>query len=95
MSEAESGGNARRNIPQIHYGGAEGIRTPDLLTASQALSQLSYSPTSGLFILQKDVITVKNINCLQHIFYLNFIILFSNKNLTHIFKRVCVLVQID
>ena len=26
-------------------GGAEGDRTPDLLTASQALSQLSYSPT--------------------------------------------------
>ena len=25
-------------------GGAEGIRTPDLLNANQALSQLSYSP---------------------------------------------------
>ena len=27
--------------------GAEGIRTPDLLNAIQALSQLSYSPTPG------------------------------------------------
>jgi hypothetical protein len=26
------------------YGGAEGIRTPDLLLAKQALSRLSYSP---------------------------------------------------
>ena len=29
------------------FGGAEGIRTPDLLSAIQALSQLSYSPGSG------------------------------------------------
>ena len=29
-----------------HYGGAEGIRTPYLLTASQTLSQLSYSPAT-------------------------------------------------
>ena len=28
----------------IHDGGDEGDRTPDLLTASQALSQLSYAP---------------------------------------------------
>ena len=28
----------------ITYGGAEGIRTPDLLLAKQALSRLSYSP---------------------------------------------------
>ena len=28
----------------IHDGGDEGNRTPDLLTASQALSQLSYIP---------------------------------------------------
>jgi site-specific DNA recombinase len=26
------------------FGGAEGIRTPDLLRAKEALSQLSYSP---------------------------------------------------
>jgi hypothetical protein len=26
------------------FGGAEGARTPDLMTASHALSQLSYSP---------------------------------------------------
>ena len=30
----------------IHNGGDEGDRTPDLLTASQALSQLSYAPVT-------------------------------------------------
>ena len=30
----------------IHDGGDEGDRTPDLLTASQALSQLSYAPVT-------------------------------------------------
>jgi hypothetical protein len=29
----------------VTLGGAEGIRTPDLLRAREALSQLSYSPT--------------------------------------------------
>ena len=29
------------------FGGAEGDRTPDLMTASHALSQLSYGPTRG------------------------------------------------
>jgi hypothetical protein len=32
-------------------GGAEGIRTPDLLTASQARSQLRHSPAMRLLIL--------------------------------------------
>ena len=32
-------------IPLINYGGAEEDRTPDLLNAIQALSQLSYNPT--------------------------------------------------
>ena len=32
-------------------GGAEGIRTPDLLRAREALSQLSYSPLSYFWIL--------------------------------------------
>ena len=32
--------------PCIHDGGDEGDRTPDLLTASQALSQLSYAPVT-------------------------------------------------
>lgn len=31
----------------LHLGGDEGIRTPDLLLAKQALSQLSYVPTNG------------------------------------------------
>ena len=29
----------------VYVGGAEGIRTPDLINAIDALSQLSYSPT--------------------------------------------------
>ena len=29
----------------VKFGGAEGIRTPDLINAIDALSQLSYSPT--------------------------------------------------
>jgi hypothetical protein len=33
-----------RKYEGITFGGAEGIRTPDLLNANQALSQLSYSP---------------------------------------------------
>src|SRR5437899_6951303 len=30
------------------FGGAEGDRTPDLMSAIHALSQLSYSPASGI-----------------------------------------------
>ena len=33
----------------IHNGGDEGNRTPDLLTASQALSQLSYAPVTAAY----------------------------------------------
>src|SRR5439155_14882433 len=33
-----------RRCPELPHGGAEGDRTPDLLSAIQALSQLSYSP---------------------------------------------------
>jgi hypothetical protein len=37
-----------------HRGGAEGIRTPDLLNAIQTRSQLRHSPTySGLFALER------------------------------------------
>jgi hypothetical protein len=38
---------------QVHLkdGGREGIRTPGLLVANEALSQLSYSPTSSNSIL--------------------------------------------
>ncbi len=39
-----SASSATSAIPE--YGGAEGDRTPDLLHAMQALSQLSYSPRS-------------------------------------------------
>jgi hypothetical protein len=34
-----------------YFGGREGIRTPGLLVANEALSQLSYSPTSSKEIL--------------------------------------------
>lgn len=33
-----------------HHGGAEGNRTPDLLIANEALSQLSYSPMALLIV---------------------------------------------
>ena len=33
----------------IHNGGDEGDRTPDLLTARQALSQLSYAPVTSRY----------------------------------------------
>ena len=44
----------------IHDGGDEEDRTPDLLTASQALSQLSYAPVTrryyrGMFCLMQEV----------------------------------------
>ncbi len=37
----------------LSYGGAEGARTPDLLAASQALSQLSYSPEDYVLALDR------------------------------------------
>ena len=42
----KKGPNLRWSLIQCS-GGDEGDRTPDLLTASQALSQLSYAPTLG------------------------------------------------
>ncbi len=33
-----------KNFPPCEDGGAEGVRTPDLLNAIQALYQLSYDP---------------------------------------------------
>ena len=44
-----------RLILASKYGGAEGIRTPDLLLAKQALSQLSYSPTINYCIKYRVV----------------------------------------
>ena len=37
-------------LPIVHYGGAGGIRTPYLLTASQTFSQLNYSPITVTYI---------------------------------------------
>jgi site-specific DNA recombinase len=36
---------AEEVLPIVTPGGAEGIRTPDLFLAKEALSRLSYSPT--------------------------------------------------
>ena len=59
MFAIETGGRYRRNIAyylgetcigHTDISGAEGIRTPDLLLAKQALSQLSYSPNGNYCI---------------------------------------------
>jgi hypothetical protein len=41
----------KSNVSPLKSGGREGIRTPGLLVANEALSQLSYSPTSSVSIL--------------------------------------------
>ncbi len=38
-------------LPTVKNGGAGGIRTPDLIIANDALSQLSYSPNPRPLIL--------------------------------------------
>ena len=53
-------GNTAKNVKKEHLkeiGGREGIRTPGLLVANEALSQLSYSPTSSKSILAKAKMT--------------------------------------
>ena len=42
--------------PYIHDGGDEGDRTPDLLTASQALSQLSYAPVTRRYYRGRSLV---------------------------------------
>jgi hypothetical protein len=44
----------KNNVSSLESGGREGIRTPGLLVANEALSQLSYSPTSSNKILADD-----------------------------------------
>ena len=44
---------SENGLGRLESGGREGIRTPGLLVANEALSQLSYSPTSSKFILAK------------------------------------------
>ena len=41
----------------VHSGGAEGIRTPDLLRAREALSQLSYSPMLQIHYTSRRVLS--------------------------------------
>ena len=48
----------------IHDGGDEGDRTPDLLTASQALSQLSYAPVTRQYYRGR-------LSLMQGLFWLN------------------------
>ena len=45
----------------IHDGGDEGDRTPDLLTASQALSQLSYAPVTECYYRGKSQVLQEGI----------------------------------
>ena len=40
--------NHLNGVPDKESGGAKGSRTPDLLNAIQALSQLSYGPTCSI-----------------------------------------------
>src|SRR5260370_5604098 len=46
-------GIPKSRLSSLKSGGREGIRTPGLLVATEALSQLSYSPTSSKSILAK------------------------------------------
>ena len=49
-------------LPIDTPGGAEGTRTPDLLRAKEALSQLSYSPIiSGIIATRRPVRNLLNI----------------------------------
>ena len=43
-SEIDRDDHANYRFGLLRFGGAEGDRTPDLMTASHALSQLSYGP---------------------------------------------------
>ena len=57
--DMKKGPNLRWSLIQCS-GGDEGDRTPDLLTASQALSQLSYAPVTrryyrGRFLVVQEV----------------------------------------
>ena len=47
----------RKNRQDFRFGGDKGDRTPDLLTASQALSQLSYTPEQMLFVSTRYILT--------------------------------------
>src|SRR6267143_339088 len=71
ISVAQSRGcGSRRSSPPVicpagsllRDGGREGIRTPGLLVANEALSQLSYSPTSSREILA-DAMRLANRRC--------------------------------
>ena len=60
--DKKKGPNLRWSLIQCS-GGDEGDRTPDLLTASQALSQLSYAPVTGsyyrgMFLVVQEVFWV-------------------------------------
>jgi hypothetical protein len=55
--------NARNTLRNVgHFGGADEIRTHDLLGAIQALSQLSYGPTKRARILPIPPCAVHGVN---------------------------------
>ena len=63
----KKGPNLRWSLIQCS-GGDEGDRTPDLLTASQALSQLSYAPVTrryyrGRLSLMQGLFWVESLTC--------------------------------
>ena len=58
----------------MEVGGAKGDRTPDLLHAMQALSQLSYGPTRSKYHSVPDTFKTKTISprsILQHVEEIN------------------------
>lgn len=52
ITDGSKKGLAESANPFLSFGGAEGDRTPDLMTASHALSQLSYSPVVSVLSKQ-------------------------------------------
>ena len=55
MGGEEIRGNSLSTNYQNYHGGGEGTRTPDLLAASETLSQLSYTPTQKLPSVAEEV----------------------------------------
>src|SRR5216117_831744 len=56
---------SENGLSRLESGGREGIRTPGLLVANEALSQLSYSPTSSNAILA-NALMLANIRSTAH-----------------------------
>jgi len=55
LGTSKRGKPSPESFPRASNGGAEGIRTPDLLTASQARSQLRHSPAKNFLTLRGPI----------------------------------------